>query len=64
MVNRVIVNEETSDKSSIRGTLFRKEINCIPLNSFVNKLEKSEFELWLDSLVLLKLEGKQTNLRE
>lgn len=33
-------------------------------NSFVNELEKSEFELRSDSPVLLKLERKQTNLRQ
>lgn len=64
MVNRVIVNEETSDRSSIGGILFRKVIGYNLFNSFVNKLEKSEFELWLDSPVLLKLERKQSNLRQ
>lgn len=64
LVSRVIVNEETSDRSSIRGILFRKVMGYNLFNSFVNKLEKSEFELWLDSPVLLKLERKQTNLRQ
>ena len=63
MVNTVIVNEETSDRSSIRGILFGKVMGYNLFNCFVNKLEKSETELWLDSLVLLKLEREQTNLR-
>lgn len=64
MVNRVIVNEEASDGISTRGILFRKVMGYILFSSFANKLEKSEIELWLDSPMLLKLERRQTNLRQ
>lgn len=64
MVNRVIVNEETSDRSSTGGIALRKIMGYNLFNRSVNKLEKNESELWSDSPVLLKLERKQTNLRQ
>lgn len=65
LVNRVIVNEETSDKISAGGgMLFRTVMGCIFLSSFATKLEESKMGLQLDSAVLLKSERKQTNQRQ